>query len=58
MYTPVKFKRMQELAVELRDRLEKLESGQLSKAQLEDLTEHRRELYERLGVLRFKASAQ
>lgn len=55
MYKPVKFKRMQELAAELSDRLDKLESGQLSKSQLEDLTEHSRELYERLVVLRFKA---
>lgn len=49
---------MQELAAELSDRLEKLESGQLSKSQLEDLTEHSRELYERLVVLRFKAYDQ
>jgi hypothetical protein len=58
MYKPVKFKRMQELAAELSDRLDKLESGQLSKTQLEDLTEHSRELYERLVVLRFKAYDQ
>jgi hypothetical protein len=55
MNTPVKFKRMQELAAELSDRLDKLESGQLTKSQLEDLAEHSRELYERLIVLRFKA---
>jgi hypothetical protein len=58
MHTPVKFKRMQELAAELSDRLDQLESGLLSKSQLEDLTEHSRELYERLVVLRFKAYNQ
>lgn len=58
MYEPVKFKRMQELAAELSDRLEQLESGHLTKDQLEHLTDHSRELYERLVVLRFKAYDQ
>lgn len=55
MYEPVKFKRLGELAKELNDKLEALQIGQLSAEELELLTDHSRELYERLVVLRFKA---
>lgn len=55
MNDQVKFKRLQELAQSLAQGLEALKSGRLSVDELEDLTEHSRELYERLVVLRFKA---
>lgn len=55
MYEPVKFKRLGELARELNEKLEALHIGQLSAEELELLTDHSRELYERLVVLRFKA---
>lgn len=57
MYEPVKFKRLQELARELQNKLEALSGGKLSATELENMTEHSRELYERLVVLRFKAFA-
>lgn len=55
MNDQVKFKRLQELAQSLAQGLDALKSGRLSVDELEDLTEHSRELYERLVVLRFKA---
>lgn len=55
MNEPIKFKRLQEIASELSGKLEQLQVGKLSKAELEHLTEAGRELYERLVVLRFKA---
>ena len=55
MYEPVKFKRLQELASELQNKLQALSGGNLSATELENMTEHSRELYERLIVLRFKA---
>lgn len=58
MYEPLKFKRLQELARELQDKLQALSGGKLSAAELEHMTEHSRELYERLVVLRFKAFAE
>ena len=58
MYEPVKFKRLQELASELQEKLHALSGGKLSAAELEHMTEHSRELYERLVVLRFKAFAE
>ncbi len=57
MYEPVKFKRLQELASELQNKLQALSGGNLSATELENMTEHSRELYERLIVLRFKAFA-
>jgi tRNA A37 N6-isopentenylltransferase MiaA len=55
MYEPVKYKRLKEIVNELGAKLEKLHEGELSKGDLENLTEESRELYERLVVLRFKA---
>lgn len=55
MYEPVKFKRLRELAAELNDKLDALQIGKLSAEELESMTEHSRELYERLVVLRYKA---
>lgn len=55
MYEPVKFKRLNELVKELSEKISKLHIGQLSKSELEGMTEESRELYERLVVLRFKA---
>lgn len=55
MYEPVKFRRLNEIVKELSSKLEKLHDGQLTKSELEFLTEESRELYERLVVLRFKA---
>jgi hypothetical protein len=55
MYEPVKYKRLTEIVKELGAKLEKLHEGELSKGDLENLTEESRELYERLVVLRFKA---
>lgn len=58
MYEPLKFKRMKEIAADLNEKLDQLEVGSMSKANLELLTEQSRELYERLVVLRFKAYDQ
>lgn len=55
MYEPIKYKRLREIVKELGAKLEKLHEGELSKSDLENLTEESRELYERLVVLRFKA---
>lgn len=55
MYEPVKFKRLREIAAELNSKLNQLHDGQLTKEQLEQMTEESRELYERMVVLRFKA---
>jgi len=55
MNEPVKYKRLKEIATELNNKLDELTIGHLSKQELEQLTEHSRELYERLVVLRFKA---
>lgn len=55
MYEPVKFKRLRELATELNEKLDALQLGNLSAEELENMTEHSRELYERLVVLRYKA---
>jgi hypothetical protein len=55
MYEPVKFKRLRELAAELNNKLDELQVGKLSAQELENMTEHSRELYERLVVLRYKA---
>ena len=57
MYEPVKFKRLQQLAQDLQEKLQALSGGNLSATELENMTEHSRELYERLVVLRFKAFA-
>lgn len=55
MNDSVKFKRIQELAATLQSGLDELSVGKLSIEQLEMLTDHSRELHERLVVLRFKA---
>jgi hypothetical protein len=55
MNDSVKFKRIQELAATLQAGLDELSVGKLSIEQLEMLTDHSRELYERLVVLRYKA---
>jgi hypothetical protein len=55
MNDSVKFKRIQELAATLQAGLDELSVGKLSVEQLEMLTDHSRELYERLVVLRYKA---
>jgi hypothetical protein len=55
MNDSVKFKRIQELAATVFAGLDELSLGNLSKEELEMLTDHSRELYERLVVLRFKA---
>ncbi len=55
MYEPVKFKRLNEIVKELSHKIAQLHDGQLSKTDLENMTEESRELYERLVVLRFKA---
>lgn len=55
MYEPVKFKQLKELVSELYDKFSKLHNGELSKEELESMTENSRELYERMVVLRFKA---
>lgn len=55
MNDSVKFKRIQELAATVLAGLDELSLGKLSKEELEMLTDHSRELYERLVVLRFKA---
>jgi hypothetical protein len=55
MYEPVKFKRLRELANDLNEKLDALQIGNLSAQELESMTEHSRELYERLVVLRYKA---
>jgi hypothetical protein len=55
MNDSVKFKRIQELAATLQTGLDELSVGKLSIEQLEMLTDHSRELHERLVVLRHKA---
>jgi hypothetical protein len=55
MNDSVKFKRIQELAATLQAGLDELSVGKLSIEQLEMLTDHSRELHERLVVLRHKA---
>lgn len=55
MNAPAKFQRLSEIARELNAKLEELQGGNLSVAELEQLTNQSRELYERLVVLRFKA---
>jgi hypothetical protein len=55
MNDSVKFKRIQELAATLQSGLDELSVGKLTIEQLEMLTDHSRELYERLVVLRYKA---
>lgn len=55
MNDPVKYKRLVELASELSEKIDELNIGKLTREELESLTEHSRELYERLVVLRFKA---
>lgn len=55
MNDQVKFKRLQELISALQEGMDELNVGKLTVDQLESLTEHSRELYERLVVLRFKA---
>lgn len=55
MNDSVKFKRIQELAATLQSGLDELSVGKLSVEQLEMLTDHSRELHERLVVLRYKA---
>lgn len=54
MNEPVKFRHLNEIAAHLHERLNDMQSGNLEKDQLEELTELSRELYERLVVLRFK----
>lgn len=55
MNEPVKYKRLKEIATELNNKLDELEIGNLPKDELEQLTDHSRELYERLVVLRYKS---
>lgn len=55
MNDSVKFKRIQDLAATLQAGLDELSLGKLSIEQLEMLTDHSRELHERLVVLRHKA---
>lgn len=58
MNEQVKFKRLQELISALQEGMDELNIGKLSVDQLENLTDHSRELYERLVVLRYKAFDQ
>jgi hypothetical protein len=52
-----KFLRLQELADSMSSKLSHLKSGNLSRTELEKLTDESREFYERLVVLRFMAYA-
>lgn len=58
MNDQVKFKRLQELISALQEGMDELNIGKLSIDQLDNLTDHSRELYERLVVLRYKAFDQ
>jgi len=55
MHEPVKYKRLKEIIAELKTQLDAIESGTLSKEDIESATELGRELYERLVVIRHKA---
>lgn len=55
MNDQVKFKRLQELVSALQEGLDELNIGKLTIEQLDSLTDHSRELYERLVILKYKA---
>jgi hypothetical protein len=55
MYEPVKYKRLKEIISELKSQIETIDSGKLSREEIENAAELGRELYERLVVIRHKA---
>jgi hypothetical protein len=55
MNDQVKFKRLQELVSALQEGLDELNIGKLTIEQLDSLTDHSRELYERMVILKYKA---
>lgn len=55
MDNTIKYTKLQELAATIHTKLELLNSGKLSTAELEEMTEQSRELFERLVVLRYMA---
>jgi hypothetical protein len=55
MNDQVKFKRLQELVSALQEGLDELNIGKLTIEQLDSLTDHSRELFERMVILKYKA---